>query len=68
MKKLLLFMWFLLLWAGTTMAGPPVFVPSDPDADPVGVPVDGGASLLLLAGGSYAVKKLKQRKQKNTKN
>lgn len=37
--------------------GPPVF-PSSPDA----APIDGGLSLLAAAGGAYALKKLRDKK------
>ena len=59
---MLIIMGFLCICAGAAIAGPPVFVPSNPDSIPVGVPVDGGASLLLIAGGSYAFKKLKKKR------
>ena len=33
-----------------------------PQADPTGVPIDGGASLLLAGGVAYGLKKLRARK------
>ena len=39
---------------------PPPIDPSNPDP----IPVDGGASLLLAAGASYGLRKLRQRKAK----
>jgi hypothetical protein len=63
MNKILIIAIILFTAATAAVALPPTFVPSDPDLGPVGVPVDGGASLLLAAGGSYAVKKLRKRRK-----
>ena len=35
-----------------------------PTSAPTGVPLDGGASLLLIGGVGYAVRKLRQRRQR----
>ena len=59
MKKLILLSLGLTLAAFTTVmaqSGPPV--PPDQNG-PAAVPVDGGASLLLMAGAAYGGKKLK---------
>ena len=64
MKQLLILS--LLLFAVITVnadPGDPGNLGPQPAAQPVGVPVDGGASLLLFAGGSYAVKRLKARRK-----
>jgi hypothetical protein len=63
MKRVLLLSAALLLTSAALHAGPPTFTPSDPDGTPVGVPVDGGASLLLAAGASYGIKRLKEKRQ-----
>ena len=44
--------------AQPTTGGPP------PGANPTAVPLDGGASLLLAGGIGYAVRKLRQRRQR----
>jgi hypothetical protein len=62
MKKILIVMGLMALASGALYAGPPTFTPSDPDGTPVGVPVDGGASILLAAGASYGMKKLKEKR------
>ena len=36
--------------------------PSTPAVDPTAVPIDGGISLLLAAGGAYGLKRLRQRR------
>ena len=38
-----------------------------PSTPPSGVPVDGGVSLLLAAGGSYAIKRLKKKRGQSFK-
>jgi hypothetical protein len=68
MNKLIIIAIIVLTAATAAVAGPPTFTPADPDGTPVGVPVDGGASFLLAAGGSYAVKKLKERKRRSKLN
>lgn len=44
--------------------GPP---PPPPDGtDPTAVPIDGGAGWLLAAGAGYGIKKLRERRKKNS--
>ena len=53
-----------LLLAGPALAQgdiPPTTGPR-PDAGPAGVPIDGGASLLLAGGVAYGLRKLRQRR------
>ncbi|WP_192823841.1 PID-CTERM protein-sorting domain-containing protein [Rufibacter sp. LB8] len=50
-------------WAqGPGGGGPPTFEEQDPEEEtppPTGVPIDGGASLLLAAGAGYGLKKIR---------
>ena len=62
MKKFLLTLGVITLFAASAAfaVDPPPIDPTSPDP----VPVDGGASLLLAAGTSYGLKKLRNRKKK----
>ena len=64
--KHLLIVSVLLLAVASVKADPgdPGNLGPQPGPQPTSVPVDGGASLLLAAGGSYAIKKLKNRNRK----
>ncbi|MDO7886489.1 PID-CTERM protein-sorting domain-containing protein [Hymenobacter cheonanensis] len=42
-----------------TTGGP---TPTDPNANPTEVPIDGGASLLLASGVAYGLRRLRQRR------
>ena len=56
----------LAVWAlssAAALAQPTTGGPT-PDANPTAVPLDGGASLLLAGGIGYAVRKLRQRRQR----
>jgi hypothetical protein len=44
--------------------GPPP--PPPPGTDPTAVPIDGGAGWLLAAGAGYGIKKLRERRKKNS--
>ena len=64
MKKLLLLTIAVVFVSFTSVmaqGGPP---PPPHRNGPVPVPVDGGASLLLIAGGAYGVKKMRAIKAK----
>jgi len=57
---------FVLLTAATALAqpgsgGPTPAIPGA-DPDPTAIPIDGGLSLLLVAGGAYGLKRLRQRR------
>ena len=54
----LLSLTLLLALAGAARAQ----APADGGPTPTGVPLDGGASLLLLGGVGYALRKLRQRR------
>lgn len=41
--------------------------PGTPTVDPATVPIDGGASLLLVAGGAYGLKRLRALRATRTK-
>ena len=66
MKKLALLVAVFSMVAMAAVAQPGNEPPGGPDPngpdplDPTEVPVDGGASLLLVAGASYGARKLKQ--------
>ncbi|MES2386803.1 MAG: hypothetical protein V4543_02275 [Bacteroidota bacterium] len=78
MKKIILLSFALCLTVLAVRAD--VCVPTDPDYDPIDcaengggnvnapgpgvIPVDGGASLLLVSGAAYGVKKLKAARAK----
>ncbi len=51
---------------GPGNGGPPVFEEETPP--PTGVPIDGGATLLLAAGAGYGLKKLRDRQKRNKRN
>ena len=51
---------FLVLTSTTVFADPPVFL-QQPDQ----APIDGGLSLLAAAGGAYAIKKLRDKRNTN---
>ncbi len=55
MKKLLLSLSFVVLSAGALLAQLPPMLPGNPSQ----APIDGGLSVLALAGGAYAYKKLR---------
>jgi hypothetical protein len=67
MKKLITFLAVLLFFGVFNLYAPPGEPGGDPvDGDPpVGVPIDGGAVVLLIAGAAYGVKKLKKTKFKS---
>lgn len=50
----------LLLFVMTSQAQPS----GGPSPAPNGVPIDGGASLLLAGGAAYVVRKIQQRRKK----
>ena len=50
----------LLLFAMASHAQPS----GGPSPEPNGVPIDGGASLLLAGGAAYVVRKIQQRRKK----
>lgn len=58
---------YILLTATTALAQPgsggpsPAAIPGA-DPDPTAVPIDGGLSFLLAAGGAYGLKRLRQRR------
>lgn len=55
----------LLTLAGVAQAQAPGSTgpaPSTPQADPTAVPLDGGASLLLLSGVAYGLRRLRNRR------
>jgi hypothetical protein len=58
MKQLLLTIAILAAGAAVLLAQPPPMLPSDPAQ----APIDGGLSLLALAGSAYAYRKLKANK------
>lgn len=60
LKKILFGLFLSASIATVTMAQPP-FDPLDPN--PGGIPVDGGASLLLASGVAFGLKKLKEGKK-----
>ena len=55
---------FVLLTAATALAQPGSGgpTPANPAPDPTAVPIDGGLSFLLAAGGAYGLKRLRQRR------
>ena len=56
---------FILLMLGVTLAvaqDPPVVFPNDPEQ----TPIDGGLIWLLIGGGVYGIKKLKDRNKSIT--
>jgi hypothetical protein len=66
MKKLTLFLALLLFFGVFNLYAPPGEPGGGPGGDdpPVGVPIDGGAVVLLIAGAAYGVKKLRNSKTK----
>jgi hypothetical protein len=65
MKNLLLLSFALMMSVSLGFAQGIDFPPDPPDDNgPDGIPLDGGASLLLAAGGAYAFKRLKEGKTK----
>ena len=67
MKKLTAFLAALLFFGVFNLYAPPGDPGGGPGGGdpPVGVPIDGGAVVLLIAGAAYGAKKLKQKKQRN---
>ena len=69
MKKYNKILWALALilpcFIGIALAGPPT--PPPPSGPGSGVPLDGGAVVLLIAGAAYGVKKIKERRNKEQK-
>lgn len=63
-KKILLAAVFALGFGIVAMAQPP-FDPMNPN--PEGIPVDGGASLLLASGVAYGLKRIKGNKAEEKK-
>lgn len=63
MNKYSLFLATLLLVLVSTATYAQVPGVPDPSSDPVGVPVDGGITALLVGGAIYGAKKLKERKK-----
>jgi len=64
MKRFALFSFLLLAGAGVQhVAAQPNSGGPQPGAGPTGVPLDGGASLLLAGGVAYGLKRLRQRRR-----
>ena len=64
MKRFALFSLLLLAGAGAQhAAAQPNSGGPQPGAGPTGVPLDGGASLLLAGGVAYGLKRLRQRRR-----
>jgi hypothetical protein len=64
MKKLTTFLAALLFFGVFNLYAPPGDPGGGPGGGdpPVGVPIDGGAVVLLIAGAAYGVKKIKDKK------
>ena len=64
MKKLTSLLAAIIFFGVFNLYAPPADPGSDPEVGdpPVGVPVDGGAIVLLVAGAAYGAKKLKEKK------
>jgi hypothetical protein len=67
MKKLIAFLAVLLFFGVFNLYAPPGDPGGGPGGGdpPVGVPIDGGAVVLLIAGAAYGAKKLKDKRQKS---
>ena len=63
-KRLSLLGLLLLAGAGGPLAqAQPSSTGPAPQASPTAIPLDGGASLLLAAGGAYGLRRLRQRRR-----
>lgn len=69
MKKLSIFIFFLVLFLLPVITHAQVEAPPDGGGDPgdLNAPIDGGLSLLLAAGTAYGVKKCRNIKKENKK-
>lgn len=65
MLKKLFYAFALVAFAATAALAQPSFDDNDPN--PGGIPVDGGASLLLASGAAFGLKKLKDSRKNETK-
>ncbi len=67
MKKLTTILAALLFFGVFNLYAPPGDPGGGPGGGdpPVGVPIDGGAVVLLIAGAAYGAKKIKEKRQKN---
>jgi hypothetical protein len=61
--KYFLILALLFSSAATALAQGPGSTGPTPQAGPTGVPLDGGASLLLAGGVAYGLRRLRQRRQ-----
>jgi hypothetical protein len=67
MKKITTLLFAILFFGVLNLYAPPGEPGGGPGGGdpPVGVPIDGGAIVLLIAGAAYGVKKLKNHKAKS---